>query len=119
MSFVTQEDFFNELETLMVKIFKELSTKKIVWETFPQIPYREAVEKYGTDKPDLRYGLEIQDCTDIFAHSELKVFSAQVTTGGVIKVIRLPHADQQARMFLTMQKNMQRVKGLRVWHGLS
>ncbi len=99
MSFVTQEDIFNELETLMVKIFKELSTKKILWETFPQIPYREAVEKYGTDKPDLRYGLEIQDCTDIFAHSELKVFSAQVTTGGVVKVIRLPHADQQARKF--------------------
>ncbi|HOV32817.1 MAG TPA: aspartate--tRNA ligase [Candidatus Hydrogenedens sp.] len=99
MSFVTQEDIFSELEMLMLKIFKELSTKKILWETFPQIPYREAMEKYGTDKPDLRYGLEIQDCTGIFAHSELKVFSAQVNTGGVVKAIRLPHADQQARKF--------------------
>lgn len=99
MSFVTQEDIFNELELLMVKIFKELSTKKIIWETFPRIPYREAMEKYGTDKPDLRYGLEIQDCTDIFAHSELKVFSAQVNTGGVVKAICQPHADQQARKF--------------------
>jgi len=99
MSFVTQEDIFDELELLMVRIFKELSNKNIIWEKFPRIPYREAMEKYGTDKPDLRYGLEMHDCTDIFAHSELKVFSAQVATGGVIKVIHLPHADQQPRKF--------------------
>ncbi|MGC8846943.1 MAG: aspartate--tRNA ligase, partial [Candidatus Hydrogenedens sp.] len=99
MSFVTQEDIFNELELLMIHIFKELSNKKIIWEKFPRIPYREAMEKYGTDKPDLRYGLEMHDCTDIFANSELKVFSAQVVTGGVIKVIHLPHADQQPRKF--------------------
>lgn len=99
MSFVTQEDIFYELELLMVHIFKELSTKNIIWEKFPRIPYREAMEKYGTDKPDLRYGLEMHDCTDIFANSELKVFSAQVKTGGVIKAIHLPHADQQPRKF--------------------
>ncbi|HOQ31526.1 MAG TPA: aspartate--tRNA ligase [Candidatus Hydrogenedens sp.] len=99
MSFVTQEDIFDELELLMVRIFKELSNKNIIWEKFPRIPYREAMEKYGTDKPDLRYGLEMHDCTDIFAHSDLKVFSAQVATGGVIKVIHLPHADQQPRKF--------------------
>ncbi len=99
MSFVTQEDIFYELELLMVHIFKELSSKNIIWEKFPRIPYREAMEKYGTDKPDLRYGLEMHDCTDIFAHSELKVFSAQVATGGVVKGIHLPHADQQPRKF--------------------
>ncbi len=99
MSFVTQEDIFYELELLMVRIFKELSTKNIIWEKFPRIPYREAMEKYGTDKPDLRYGLEMHDCTDIFANSELKVFSAQIKTGGVIKVIHLPGADQQPRKF--------------------
>ncbi|HOK08698.1 MAG TPA: aspartate--tRNA ligase [Candidatus Hydrogenedens sp.] len=99
MSFVTQEDIFYELELLMVRIFKELSNKKIIWEKFPRIPYREAMEKYGTDKPDLRYGLEMHDCTDIFAQSELKVFSSQVTTGGVIKAIHLENADQQPRKF--------------------
>ncbi len=99
MSFVTQEDIFYELELLMVRIFKELSTKNIIWEKFPRLPYREAMEKYGTDKPDLRYGLEMHDCTDIFSNSELKVFSAQVKTGGVIKVIHLPNADQQPRKF--------------------
>ncbi len=99
MSFVTQDDIFYELELLMVRIFKELSSKKIIWETFPRIPYKEAMEKYGTDKPDLRYGLEMHDCTDIFANSELKVFSAQVATGGAIKVIHLPDADKQPRKF--------------------
>lgn len=99
MSFVTQEDIFYELELLMVRIFKELSSKNILWEKFPRIPYREAMEKYGTDKPDLRYELQMHDCTEIFANSELKVFSAQVKTGGVIKVIHLPHADQQPRKF--------------------
>ncbi len=99
MSFVTQEDIFDELELLMVRIFKELSNKNIIWEKFPRIPYRETMEKYGTDKPDLRYGLEMHDCTGIFGNSDLKVFSAQVATGGVIKVIHLPHADQQPRKF--------------------
>ncbi len=99
MSFVTQEDIFYELELLMVKIFKELSNKKILWEVFPRIPYKEAFEKYGTDKPDLRFGLEMVDCTDIFANSELKVFSAQIATGGAIKVIKVEKADNLPRKF--------------------
>ncbi len=99
MSFVTQDDIFYELELLLVKIFKELSNKKILWEVFPRIPYKEAFEKYGTDKPDLRFGLEMVDCTDIFANSELKVFSAQIATGGAIKVIKVENADALPRKF--------------------
>lgn len=99
MSFVTQDDIFHELELLMVRIFKELSNKKILWEVFPRIPYKEAMEKYGTDKPDLRFGLEMVDCTDIFANSELKVFSLQLATGGAIKVIKVEGADKLPRKF--------------------
>lgn len=99
MSFVTQDDIFHELELLMVRIFKELSNKKILWEVFPRIPYKEAMEKYGTDKPDLRFGLEMVDCTDIFANSELKVFSSQLATGGAIKVIKVEGADKLPRKF--------------------
>ena len=99
MSFVTQEDIFREVEQLLVRIFKELSTKKIVSETFPHIPYRESMEKYGNDKPDLRFGLEMVDCTDLFPNCELKVFASQVSTGGAVKVICAKGAAAQPRKF--------------------
>ena len=63
MSFVEQEDVFNVVETLMVNLFKKFSSKKIVNEKFPRIPYQEAMLKYGTDKPDLRNPLLIHDIT--------------------------------------------------------
>ena len=61
MSFVEQEDVFNVVETLMVKLFKEFSAKKIKNEKFPRIKYKDAMLKYGTDKPDLRNPLIIHD----------------------------------------------------------
>jgi len=99
MSFVTQEDIFNEIELLLVRIFKELSNKKIVAETFPHIPFRESMEKYGSDKPDIRFGLEMVECTDLFSNCELKVFSAQVSSGGAVKVINAKGAAAQPRKF--------------------
>ncbi len=66
MSFVDQEDIFNVVEKLMLNLFKQFSTKKILKEKFPRIPYEEARKKYGTDKPDLRNPLIIQELTNIF-----------------------------------------------------
>jgi aspartyl-tRNA synthetase len=57
------------------------------------------MEKYGSDKPDIRYGLEMVDCTDLFGNCELKVFSSQVTTGGAVKVICAKGAAEQTRKF--------------------
>ena len=54
MSFVEQEDVFSVIENLFIKLFKEFSNKKLANEKFPRIKYSEAIEKYGTDKPDLR-----------------------------------------------------------------
>jgi len=99
MSFIEQDDLFHELELLMVRVFRELSSKRIQAEVFPRIPYREAMEKYGTDKPDLRFGLEMVDCTDLFAQCELKVFAAQVASGGAVKVINARGAAEQPRKF--------------------
>lgn len=99
MSYVTQDDVFHEVELLMVKLFGELSNRRIASETFPRIPYREAIEKYGTDKPDLRFGLEMVDCTAIFAQCELKVFSNAVKGGGAIKVINAKGVANQPRKF--------------------
>ena len=59
MSFVSQEDMFQVVEKLMVKLFKEFSSKEILYEKFPRIPYDVSMKKYGTDKPDLRNPLII------------------------------------------------------------
>ncbi|HIJ74291.1 MAG TPA: aspartate--tRNA ligase [Candidatus Hydrogenedentes bacterium] len=99
MSYVTQDDLFHELELLMCRLFRELSSKKIVWETFPRIPYKECMEKYGTDKPDLRYGLEMVDVSDIFAACELKVFSGAVKSGGAVKVLKAKGVADRPRKF--------------------
>ena len=66
MSFVEQEDVFNVVEKLMIRLFKEFSSKKIVSEQFPRITYKDAMMKYGTDKPDLRNPLIISDLTSLF-----------------------------------------------------
>ena len=66
MSFVEQEDIFQVVEKLMKNLFKKFSKKKILFENFPRIPFKEAMEKYGTDKPDLRNPLLIKDITQIF-----------------------------------------------------
>jgi aspartyl-tRNA synthetase len=63
MSFVEQEDIFRVVEKLMINLFKEFSSKKILNEKFPRIPYQEAIKKYGTDKPDLRNPLVIEEIT--------------------------------------------------------
>lgn len=99
MSFVTQDDVFHEVELMLVRVFKELSSKKILSEQFPRIPYRESMEKYGTDKPDIRFGLEMADCTDIFGACELKVFRNAVQSGGAVKAICAKGVAAQPRKF--------------------
>ncbi len=66
MSFVEQEDVFNVVEKLLIKLFKKFSSRKILAENFPRITFKDSMEKYGTDKPDLRNPLEICDITKLF-----------------------------------------------------
>ena len=72
MSFVEQEDIFKVVEDLIINLFKEFSNKKFLHEIFPRIPYKEAMLKYGTDKPDLRNPLIIEDITNIFSREDVK-----------------------------------------------
>jgi len=111
MSFITQDDLFAELEELMVRLFKELSTKEIAAETFPRIAYRDAINWYGTDKPDIRYDMKMVDCTDIFQNCELKVFSHQAAAGGVIKVLNAKDAAQRPRKFFDDMERYARGEG--------
>jgi len=99
MSYIVQNDLFYELELLMCRLFDELSSKEIAARTFPRIPYKEAMDKYGTDKPDIRFALEMADCSDLVSECELKVFRGQVESGGVVKAICAKGAADQSRKF--------------------
>ncbi len=111
MSYITQDDLFAELEMLMVRLFKELSKKRIVAEVFPRIAYRDAMEWYGTDKPDIRFDMKMADCTDIFQDCELKVFSNQTKSGGAVKALTAKGAAGQSRKFFDDMERYARSEG--------
>ena len=86
MSFVEQEDVFNVVEKLMINLFKVFSNKKMMYEKFPRIPFKDSMLKYGTDKPDLRNPLIIQDVTFLFSRDDVKfeIFKQLVNDGSVV-----------------------------------
>jgi len=86
MSFIDEEDIFTLVEELVQAIFSGGIDRQVNI-PFPRISYNEAMTKYGSDKPDLRFGLEIQDITDIVKDVDFKVFSAAVQAGGVVRAL--------------------------------
>ena len=101
MSFVEQEDVFNVVEKLMINLFKQFSSKKILYEKFPRITYKEAMEKYGTDKPDLRNPLVIHELTEIFKREDVKfdIFKKLVKKGSVVRAIITKNTKDKPRSF--------------------
>ena len=101
MSFVEQNDIFNVVEKLMIKLFKEFSSKKILNDKFPRIPYHEAMKKYGTDKPDLRNPLIIYEITNIFKRDDVKfdIFKKLIKTGSVVRAIITKNTKDKPRSF--------------------
>nr|MDD3720791.1 aspartate--tRNA ligase [Candidatus Gracilibacteria bacterium] len=89
MSFVEQEDVFKVVEGYIKDVVAGVSEKSILGNTFYSMSYDEALENYGTDKPDLRFGMKFVDLTDIFANSAFSVFKNVYDTSGVIKAIKL------------------------------
>ena len=100
MSFATQEDVFNSIEPVIYNTFKKFSDKKIEGYPFPRIPYKEAMLKYGTDKPDLRNPLEIVDVTDVFEHVDLRAFQ-----GKIVRIIATHDVADQPRSFFEGMTN--------------
>ena len=94
MSFATQEDVFGVIENVVPFTFEKFTNYKVDKGPFVRIPYREAMEKYGTDKPDLRNPLIIQDVTKCFESSEFKAFE-----GKTIKAIVVPNGAEQGRKY--------------------
>ena len=101
MSFVEQEDVFNVVENLMIKLFKNFTSKKILNDKFPRIPYNEAMLKFGTDKPDLRNPLIIQDITNIFNREDVKfdIFKKLVNSGSIVRAIVTKKTKDKPRSF--------------------
>ena len=101
MSFVEQEDVFNVVEKLMINLFKNFSSKKILKEKFPRISYQDAMKKFGTDKPDLRNPLIIQDISEIFKRDDVKfdIFKKLVKTGSVVRAIKTKKTKDRPRSF--------------------
>lgn len=85
MSFANEEDLFAIVEDCMHEVFKEI--KGVELSAFPRIKYLDAMEKYGSDKPDLRFGMLQHNVTDLFKNSEFSVFKNAIENGGVIKAI--------------------------------
>jgi aspartyl-tRNA synthetase len=101
MSFVEQEDVFNVVETLMVNTFKEFSNKKLLYDKFPKISYADAMLNYGSDKPDLRNPLIINDITEIFTREDVsfEIFKKLVKSGSKVRCISTKNTKDKPRSF--------------------
>jgi aspartyl-tRNA synthetase len=99
MSFVTQEDVFAAVERLMSSVFRTHSDWSVSPTPFPRIPYRDAVLRYGTDKPDLRIPFEIRDVTQIFRGAGFKAFQATIDDGGVVRALPVPGIADRPKSF--------------------
>ena len=101
MSFVEQEDIFQVVEKLIVNVFKNFSSKKMIYEKFPRIPYEESMLKYGSDKPDLRNPLIISDLSDIFTRDDVtfEIFKKLVKSGSKVRCIVTKKTKEKPRSF--------------------
>ena len=101
MSFVEQEDVFNVVETLLVNTFKKFSNKKLMHDKFPKISYADSMLKYGSDKPDLRNPLIINDITEIFTRDDVsfEIFKKLVKSGSRVRCISTKNTKDKPRSF--------------------
>ncbi len=100
MSFVTEEDVMSVTEEMFVRMMRKLCPEKRIPSPFPRISFAEAMECYGSDKPDLRFDMHIGDVSDIVAHTEFGVFKNTVESGGRVKAIALPGCGGYSRQEL-------------------
>ena len=100
----------NTIEGLAKNVFTQQYTGETADYKFPRMPYAEAMERFGSDKPDIRFGVELKDLTDIAKNCGFKAFHATVANGGIVKAIVAPQVlliNSQEKFLVTM-KNMQK-----------
>ena len=94
ISFVEKEDVMNEIEGLAKYVFKNVTGEEANY-TFQRMPYAEAMDRFGSDKPDLRFAVELKDLSDIVKNSSFNAFSSTVQNGGLVKAIVAPSANEK------------------------
>ena len=120
MSFVHRDDVLSLIEELMINLVESIIPDKKINKPFPKITYHESMDRYGTDKPDLRFGLEIIDITKCFFASEFQVFQKVIEDGGVVQGIVVPGQGNMSRKKLDKLVEQARQLGAQglVWIGL-
>ncbi len=111
MSFVERDDILNLIEELMVGMVRHASAVPLAGETFPRLSYREAIERFGTDRPDLRYGMELTDISALVADSAFRVFAENVAAGRPVKAICAPGCGDYSRKQMTELEDLAREAG--------
>lgn len=97
MSFVTQEDVLHLTEELYISMIEEVTPEKKMLKPFPRLSYQEAIERFGSDKPDLRFGLELVDLSEIASRTEFKIFQEIVSNNGIVKGFSLKGCGDYSR----------------------
>jgi aspartyl-tRNA synthetase len=120
LSFVDQEDVLALIERLFTELAREVTPHKRLITPFPRLTYAEALARYGTDKPDLRYGLELVNLGDVVAESQFAVFREALAAGGQVKGIRVPGAGGYSRKQLDELTEIARQMGAKglLWAAL-
>jgi aspartyl-tRNA synthetase len=111
MSFVEREDILALIEELMIGIVKATSLVPLAYERFPRLSYAEVYERFGTDRPDLRYGMELVSIADIVADSAFRVFAENVAAGKPVKAICVPGCGHYSRKQLSELEDLARGAG--------
>ena len=111
ISFVERDDVLNLIEELMVGMVKAVSLVPLAYEQFPRLSYAEATERFGTDRPDLRYGMELVSIADIVGNSAFRVFAENVAAGKPVKAICAPGCATYSRKQLDELEQMARTQG--------
>jgi aspartyl-tRNA synthetase len=111
MSFVEQEDVFEAVEPVLRGLFQEFGEGRPVTERFPRIPYQEALAKYGTDKPDLRNPIEMQDVTGHFRGSGFQIFAKMIAEDDHVRVWAIPARTGGSRAFCDRMNNWAQGEG--------
>ena len=111
MAFVEQEDVFAVVEELFSGLFREFTDWQVTAPPFPRLSHADAMLRFGTDKPDLRFGLEIQDLSEIFAASSFRLFRDIVAAGGVVRALCVPGLEAQPRSFFDEPRSIRQRSG--------
>ncbi len=111
MSFVEEEDILELMESMFTQLMAEIKPEIEIVKPFPRLSYSDSMARYGNDKPDLRFGMEMADISDLVASSEFAVFSNAITSGGIVKGFAAPGCANYSRKQQDKLVDFVRIRG--------